>query len=326
MDNIQSEFSECDKKNDDIKYFLNDDNLIDYVAPKYINYNMDVHLSGIETWNSLKNNQNYNYISNESQVNEYKLNNNNNNFDKSKINNVLNINNINIDENINNNKNITEKVLENITPNKKKLIKLNQNNKQKKRKERNKIRDEKKRNMGRKRMNDNNNKSQNIHNKLSKDNVTYKMKVRFNKFIYRHLNHYLPINLKIKKIDGKIIKNGNKNFNLRLFKSTIKQFLMNTISSRYKNQININNNLLKLIENNKEIYEFLEETYENGFYKYFLMSKYEYFNKYGFINLFSYDNLNFDKEEKKVWDDIIHNGLYNYFDKKTGRTTIKNEI
>jgi hypothetical protein len=188
----------------------------------------------------------------------------------------------------------------------------------------NKISDEKKKNMGRKRMNDSY-LSENTHNKLSKDNVIYKMKVKFNKFIYQHLNYYLPINLKIKKIDGKVIKNGNKEFNLRLFKSTIKQFLMNAISSIYKNKINTNENLLKLIENNTEIYEFLKETYENGFYKYFLMNKYEYFNKYRFINLFLYDNLELDKDEKKVWDELIHNGLHNYFDKKNGRIELKDE-
>ena len=319
MENIQSEFYENDKRNE-IKHFLNDDNLIEYYSPKYINNDIYSHLSGIETRNSSKNNQNYNYISNESLIKEYKLNNNNINFDET-INNrsVLKVNNINIDVGLNNNKKITEKFLffkiEKITPNKKKIIQLNQKNKQKKRKERNKIREEKKKNMGRKRMNDNN-LPQNNHNKLSNDNVIYKMKVKFNKFIYRHLNHYLPINLKLKKIDGKIIKNGNKNFNLRLFKFSIKQYLMNKISSKYKNQININKNLLKLIENNKEIYEFLEETYENVFYKYFLMNKYEYFNKYGFINLFLYDNLDFDKEEKKAWDELIHNGLYNFFLKK----------
>jgi hypothetical protein len=188
----------------------------------------------------------------------------------------------------------------------------------------NKISDEKKKHMGRKRMNDNY-LSLNTHNKLSKDNVFYKMKVKFNKFIYQHLNYYLPINLKIKKIDGKIIKNGNKEFNLRLFKSTIKEFLMNSTSSIYKKQAIPNENILKLIENKIEIYEFLKETYENGFYKYFLMNKYEYFDKFKFINLSLYEHLKLDKEEKKVWDELIHNGLYNYFDKKIGRIDLKDE-
>ena len=178
--------------------------------------------------------------------------------------------------------------------------------------------------MGRKRMNDSY-LSENTHNKLSKDNVIYKMKVKFNKFIYQHLNYYLPINLKIKKIDGKIIKNGNKEFNLRLFKSTIKEFLMNSTSSIYKKQAIPNENILKLIENKIEIYEFLKETYENGFYKYFLMNKYEYFDKFKFINLSLYEHLKLDKEEKKVWDELIHNGLYNYFDKKIGRIDLKDE-
>ncbi len=148
MENIQSEFYENDKRND-IKHFLNDDNLIEYYSPKYINNDIYSHLSGIETRNSSKNNQNYNYISNESLIKEYKLNNNN-------INNrsVLKVNNINIDVGLNNNKKITEKFLffqiEKITPNKKKIIQLNQKNKQKKRKERNKIREEKKKKYGEK--------------------------------------------------------------------------------------------------------------------------------------------------------------------------------
>ena len=329
MQNIQSEFYEYDKKNEYIDDIFNENNKNICNSDMNNNYNMNIHLSEIETLNSSKNNKNCNYISNESSINEYKLN--KNNVDKIKINNnnILNVNNINIEENIYNKQKINENFLfhkfENNILDKNKLINLNQNNKQKKKRiQRNKIREEKKKNMGRKRMNEN--KLRNTHNKLSKDNVIYKMKVKFNKFIYRHLNYYLPNNLKLKTINGTIIKNGNKEFNLWLFKLTIKQFLMNNISSKYKNQVNINNSLLQLIEKNEEINEFLEERYLNGFYKYFLMNKNEYFNKYRFINLFLYDNLELDKEEKKVWDELIYNGLYNYFDKKNKRTTIDYEI
>ena len=46
------------------------------------------------------------------------------------------------------------------------------------------------------------------------------------------------------------------------------------------------------------------------------MNKYEYFHKFGFINHFLYDNLKIEQDEKKVWDELIKNGIYNYFDKK----------
>ena len=41
--------------------------------------------------------------------------------------------------------------------------------------------------------------SLNSHNTLSKGNIIYKIKVRYHKFIYQHLNYYLPINKKLKK-------------------------------------------------------------------------------------------------------------------------------
>ncbi len=60
----------------------------------------------------------------------------------------------------------------------------------------------------------------------------------------------------------------------------------------------------------------MEQSCENGFNKCFLMNKYEYFHKFGFINHFLYDNLKIEQDEKKVWDELIKNGIYNYFDKK----------
>ena len=62
----------------------------------------------------------------------------------------------------------------------------------------------------------------------------------------------------------------------------------------------------------------MEQSYGNGFNKYFLMNKYEYFPKFGFINHFIYDNLKLKIEEKKVWYVLIKNGIFNYFDKKMG--------
>ncbi len=189
----------------------------------------------------------------------------------------------------------------------------------KKEREKNKLNDSRKKNMGRKRKNDNTLKK---HTSLAKDNAIYKIKVKYQKFIYTHLNNDLDNNMKLKKISGEIAKNGNKEFNLKLLKSSIKEFLMNPISSKYKNNSNTNETILRRIEHIEEINEFLSQTYVNGFYNYFLMKKDKYFKRFNFVNQFLYDNLKIDKELKNVWDKLIKKGLYEYFDEKDGRITI----
>ena len=205
--------------------------------------------------------------------------------------------------------------------------KQSDSNKQKyknKKREKNKLNESSKKNMGRKRKHDN---TQKKHTCLAEDNAIYKIKVKYQKFIYTHLNNYLDNNMKLKKISGKIAKNGNKEFNLILLKSSIKEFLINNpISSKYKNNSNTNGIILGEIENIEEINEFLSQPYVNGFYNYFLMKKDEYYERFDFLNNFLYDNLKIDKELKKVWDDLIKNGLYEYFDEKDGRITIHKNL
>ena len=187
----------------------------------------------------------------------------------------------------------------------------------------NKLTDESKKLMGRKRKNDVNYNSKSAHNKLSLDNAIYKIKVKYHKFIYEHLNSYLSKDMKFKKIEGKITRNGNKKFNLDLLETTIKDFLKKPISSKYKKDLVTNEEILSSIEHITEVYDFLEQKYKDVFNKYFLMNENEYKEKYLINNKFLYNYVAKNNDLKQVWDELIQIGLYKYFKYKDGRKTIK---
>ena len=185
---------------------------------------------------------------------------------------------------------------------------------------------EKKRKMGRKRKEKNNiiSNVKSVHNKLSVDNVIRKIKVKFNQFIIKHINKKYLGDKKLMKIDAEVIKDGSVTFNLNLLKSTIKDFLINNkISSKYKGTIT-NKEILQTIEDNK-VNEFISLTYEDCLKKYFCMNKYDFFKKFEYCNDKLYCNLGLEINEKKVWDELLKEGLSNHFLKKKKRRMISEE-
>ena len=76
----------------------------------------------------------------------------------------------------------------------------------------------------------------NVNSKYSIDNASYRIKVMFHKFIYEFIDYYsnqYTNGMKIKKIWGKVTKNGNKLFNMELFKTKIEDILKSKTSSKY---------------------------------------------------------------------------------------------
>ena len=134
----------------------------------------------------------------------------------------------------------------------------------------------------------------------------------------KHINKKYLGDKKLMKIDAEVIKDGSITFNLNLLKSTIKDFLINNkISSKYKGTIT-NKEILETIEDNK-VNELLCLTYEEFLKKYFSMNKYDFFKKFGYCNECLYCNLHLENNEKKVWDELLKEGLTNHFLKKKRR-------
>ena len=106
-------------------------------------------------------------------------------------------------------------------------------------------------------------KPQNKHSKFSYDNMFYKIKVIYHKFIvsltndiYNNCNSN-PLNkVFIRKISGQITQNGTKCFNINLGELTLKEFLSKSISSQYSKSLeNVNRNNIENIYNNEDKYQ-----------------------------------------------------------------------
>lgn len=98
-------------------------------------------------------------------------------------------------------------------------------------------------------------KEERTHNKRSKDNIMRTIKVYFRRFIYS----LIKINCKnyedLKKIDSKFNQSLKKDYNIKLFNSTLKDIFQNTkISIKYRHYPqNSNRNLInKIYKENKE--------------------------------------------------------------------------
>ena len=212
----------------------------------------------------------------------------------------------------------------------------NKNKKKKRRRERNKINiidEDKKKNMGRKtnkkgkereKKNEIKNPSKK-HDKNSKDNLIYKIKVRFQKFLYEHLNHLLKKKKKkgmFKRIDGNSTRNGSKEHNLKMFNLTIENFLLLQISEKYSLKNNTNINLIEELKNDEDCKNLFNMTYNECLYKYFLMDKTQFKNIFGYNNDFLYENMILEPDEKKNWEKIINHGFIEHFENISGRSTM----
>ena len=191
--------------------------------------------------------------------------------------------------------------------------------------------------LGRKIKGDNeNNDNINNHNSNSPDNLFYKLKVNCMKYILLLLNSLLiknKIKGKFMRIEGKIIRDGTKIFNLHFLNSSIKTILINyPLSKKYKiNEIKENNNnkLIETIEKSKFkgkkiIFEILNKTfyeiYDNEYIKF---NDNQYYEKY---NIFKNKYLLYHhSKNQKCIKDFVNYGILSYLNKKRERKTIYKE-
>jgi hypothetical protein len=93
------------------------------------------------------------------------------------------------------------------------------------------------------------------HNKRSKDNIMRTIKVFVRKYIFAIIKNNYKDFEKLKKIDSKFNQNLKKDYNIKLFKTTLKDIFINTeLSKKYKHYPKDTNEKLinKIYEENKE--------------------------------------------------------------------------
>jgi hypothetical protein len=151
----------------------------------------------------------------------------------------------------------------------------------------------------------------------------------FHKFIYEFIDYYskqYTNGMKIKKIWGKVTRNGNKLFNMELFKTKIEDILKSKTSSKFTfNKENININLIDNLKSKCDIIKtFCSKTYKECFKEYYLMDNEEFKKKY-YESKYLFANINFKSLEDKIFYSEFVFKFFKYFEKKTPRTTINSE-
>ena len=183
--------------------------------------------------------------------------------------------------------------------------------------------------MGRKRTSDKDLKNSE-HTKYSKDNASYHIKVIFQNFIYEFIEYYskkYSNGMKLKKISGKILKQGNKNFNMDLFNQTIEQILKSNISPKFTyNKDNTNIQLIDDLKSKCDIIKtFCSKTYRECFNEYYLMKSEKFEKEYYKNSKHLFANINFKTEnDEKFYKQFILE-FFKYFEKKIPRITINSE-
>jgi len=121
------------------------------------------------------------------------------------------------------------------------------------------------------------------HSKCSLDNLIYKIKVFYHKFIvclandlYNNCNNSPSTNnIFVRKISGEITQNCTKTFNMKLGELTLKEFLSKSISSRYtnisenKNRENIEH-IYDLKNEYKTLIELLDSNYKDFYQNFYI--------------------------------------------------------
>ena len=128
-----------------------------------------------------------------------------------------------------------------------------------------------------------------IHSKMSFDNILRKIKVMYHGFIIKFVNDYIKFlydgfqRFRLRKITGEITQNVTKKHNKILSEESLKQFLSNKISSKYKQEKNKNKKIVdKLCSLKSEIKELFEMPYIIFYQRIFLCNNRTFLeNKYG---------------------------------------------
>ena len=171
------------------------------------------------------------------------------------------------------------------------------------------------------------------HNNLSIDNIIKKIKGKGFNCMHLTLNNIIKRIYKdnkkkfkcknkkkfLNKICYSYIRNGKKDFNEEFLKKKIKDIYLLNISSKYKT-VNNNNELIEDYCSDNLFKEIVNMNFNQFINSIFRMKSNDFEEKYSFDNKYLLDNLNIkDEEEKSSIDNLIKDGLLNYFNKIKGR-------
>ena len=130
-----------------------------------------------------------------------------------------------------------------------------------------------------------------IHTKMSFDNILRKIKVMYHNFIIKFVNDYIKFlydgfqRFRLRKISGKITQNVTKKHNKFLSNISLKEFLSNKISSKYKQDKDKNKKIVaKLYYLKSQIKELFDMTYINFYKNIFLCNNRIYLEEHFGIN------------------------------------------
>lgn len=167
-----------------------------------------------------------------------------------------------------------------------------------------------------------------IHTNSDKDNIIYKLKVYVMKNIYYIIPElyfkYKKIKVKLNRIDGNILKNGKKSFNLEFLNLAIKDILNLIKSKRHKNnKKRENKDIIKEIEEIEIIKTILNMKFPEFIDQIFMLSSDDFKQKFGFENAFLFSEIQLSYEQRETMGDLIKNGLLKHFEKIKGRNRTK---
>ena len=158
-----------------------------------------------------------------------------------------------------------------------------------------------------------------IHSKMSFDNILKKIKVMYHNFIIKFANNYIKFlydgfqRYRLRKISGKINQNVTKKYNVSLSNITLKEFLSNKISPKYKQDKDKNKKMVeKLCSLKMQMKELLDLSYISFYKRIFLCTNRTYLEEnYGLSEntltfkdnleiMYETENPNYIKEVEKI--------------------------
>ena len=158
-----------------------------------------------------------------------------------------------------------------------------------------------------------------IHSKMSFDNILKKIKVMYHNFIIKFANNYIKFlydgfqRYRLRKISGKINQNVTKKYNVSLSNITLKEFLSNKISPKYKQDKDKNKKMVeKLCSLKMQMKELFDLSYISFYKRIFLCTNRTYLEEnYGLSEntltfkdnleiMYETENPNYIKEVEKI--------------------------
>ena len=154
------------------------------------------------------------------------------------------------------------------------------------------------------------------HSKYSFDNIMRKIKVYYHNYIINFINDYIKKiyhnfqRFRLRKISGKVTQNVTRKYNQYIAQRTLKEFLGNEISKKYKYDKDKNQqNIDKLYGLKKEFEEILNCSYIHFYTNFFLnRNKEELEIKYGLSKNIKnfYDFIDMLKDKSTTYEDVLY--------------------